>query len=195
MTLWTFLSLVVLWCRSNSVSSCSFGNIPEADSRSSRPPLALVLFLKEEPVYTIYLHSAAKYCRNLLVAVVLLQISLTSFAQKPAPKPVPLKYDLQSETKLKGTIEELKFPEKGKEKESAHLVLKDTDKMIDVTLCPKSFLDDMGISFAKGDEISLIGSKITQDGGDILLAREVSKGDDKLTLRDAKGEPVWNWKH
>ena len=138
----------------------------------------------------------ARCCRNLFLAVVFLQISLTPLlAQKPAPKPSSPKYDLQSETQIKGTIEELKFPEKGKEKESAHLILKNTDTTIDVTLCPKSFLDDMGVSYAKGDEISLTGSKISLDGSSVLLAREVSKGGDKLVLRDAKGEPVWNWRH
>ena len=139
--------------------------------------------------------SLRRLARSLFLLVTFLQLPLTSLlAQKPVPKAGP-KYDLQSETKIKGIIEELKFPEKGKEKESAHLILKNSEKTIDVTLCPKSFLDDMGVSFAKGDEISLTGSKITEEGNEILLAREVSKGDDRLTLRDAKGDPVWNWKH
>ena len=139
--------------------------------------------------------STRRVARYVSLFATFLLIAFTPLlAQKPAPKP-GLKYDLQSETKIKGTIEELKFPEKGKEKESAHLILKNTEKTIDVTLCPKSFLDDMGVNFAKGDEISLTGSKITEEGTEILLAREVSKGDDKLILRDAKGDPVWNWKH
>jgi len=139
--------------------------------------------------------SSRHLARHLFLSAISLQIALTPLvAQKPPAKAEP-KYDVQSETKIKGTIEELKFPEKGKEKEIAYLILKGPEKSVNVSLCPKSFLDDMGITLAKGDEISLTASRITAEGAEILLARDVSKGGDTLTLRDAKGEPVWNWKH
>ena len=103
------------------------------------------------------------------------------------------KYDLATETKMKGTVQELKLPEKGSEKDGARLVVKSGADTFDVYLCPKSFLDDMGSTLAKGDEISLTGSKVKQDGTDMILAREVVKGNDTLVLRDDKGKPVWNW--
>ena len=115
-----------------------------------------------------------------------------SFAQKPSTPPVP-KYDLQTEVKLKGTVTEIKPAENAKD--NIHLLLKSTDETVDISLCPKSFLDDMGTSFAKGDEISLTGSKVKVESANIVLAREVAKGNDKLLLRDEKGVPVWNWKH
>jgi hypothetical protein len=52
----------------------------------------------------------------------------------------------------------------------------------------------MGVSFAKGDEIALTGSKVKQDAADLVLAREVVKGSDTLVLRDDKGNPVWAWR-
>ena len=94
---------------------------------------------------------------------------------------------------MKGTIQELKLPEKGSEKQAARLTLKSGDSTIDVYLCPKSFLDDMGSNLAKGDEVALTGSKVKQDGADLVLAREVVKGPDTLVLRDDKGKPVWDW--
>jgi len=103
------------------------------------------------------------------------------------------KYDLTTETKMKGIVQELKLPEKGSEKDGAHLMVKSGTDTLDVYLCPKSFLDDMGSTLAKGDEVSLTGSKVKQDGADIVLAREVVKGNDTLVLRDDKGKPVWNW--
>ena len=48
---------------------------------------------------------------------------------------------------------------------------------------------------AKGDALELTGSKVTQEQASLILAREISKGDDKLVLRDGKGEPIWNWRH
>ena len=51
----------------------------------------------------------------------------------------------------------------------------------------------MGVSFSKGDEIALTGSRIKQGEADVVLAREVVKGSDTLVLRDDKGNPVWTW--
>lgn len=107
-------------------------------------------------------------------------------AQTGAPK-----YDASTETKMKGTIEDLKLPEKGHEKDIVHLVMKNGDQTVDIYLCPKSFMDDMGVTFTKGEEISFTGSKVKQDGADMVLARELVKGQDTLVLRDDKGKPVW----
>ena len=114
-------------------------------------------------------------------------------AQK-AQETSPPKYDVHTETKMKVTVEEMKLPPKGSEKEVAHLLVKSGADSVDVYLCPKSFLDDMGVSFSKGDEIALTGSKVKQGEADLILAREVVKGSDTLVLRDDKGNPVWSWR-
>jgi hypothetical protein len=116
-------------------------------------------------------------------------------AQKnPPPAPGP-KYDLHAEAKIKGTVDEVKLPPKGSEKEIAHLTVKDGSNSVDVYLCPKSFFDDMGMSFAKGDEVTMTGSKVKQGDADLFLVREIVKGTDTFALRDAKGEPAWDWRH
>jgi len=104
------------------------------------------------------------------------------------------KYDLHTETKIKITVEEVKLPPKGSEKEVVHLLGKNGADSVDVYLCPKSFLDDMGMSFGKGDEIALTGSKVKQGEADLTLAREVVKKEDTFVLRDDKGNPVWTWR-
>jgi hypothetical protein len=52
-----------------------------------------------------------------------------------------------------------------------------------------------GLGFSKGDEIALTGSKVKQGDADLILVREVVKGNDTLVLRDDKGNPVWSWRH
>jgi len=118
-------------------------------------------------------------------------VALPLIAQK-AQKTSGPKYDLSTETKVKGTLEEVRLPPKGNEKDVAHLLLKSGSETFDVYLCPKAFLDDMGVSFSKGDEIALIGSRVKQGEGEWILAREVVRGTDTLVLRDAKGNPVWS---
>jgi hypothetical protein len=121
-----------------------------------------------------------------LIFSVLILFGAALFAQNGAPK-----YDASTETKMKGTVEDLKIPEKGHEKQIVHLVMKNGDQTVDLYLCPKSFIDEMGVTFSKGDEISFTASKITLGGSEMMLAREVVKGQDTLVLRDDKGKPVW----
>ncbi len=135
-------------------------------------------------------HSSRTSRKSIFLAVAILCI-LPLVAQKVQEKNRP-KYDLNTETKMKGTVEEVKLPPKGSEKEIAHLLVKAGTDTVDVYLCPRSFLDDMGVNFNKGEEIALTGSSIKQGEVDLILAREVVKGTDTLVLRDAKGNPVWN---
>lgn len=116
--------------------------------------------------------------------------TLPLVAQKAQETNSP-KYDLQAETKMKGTVEEVKLPPKGREKEIVHLLVKTTADTADVYLCPKSFLEMMGMNFSKGDELGLTGSRIKQGELELILVREIVKGTDTFVLRDGKGSPVW----
>jgi hypothetical protein len=126
-----------------------------------------------------------------LFKILLLTATAVSFSTLSAAQNGSPKYDFTTETKMKGVVQELKTPPKGREKEITYLVMKNGDETVDIYLCPKSFIDDMGVTFSKGDEIAFTGSKIKQDGADMMLAREVVKGQDTLILRDDKGKPVW----
>ena len=126
--------------------------------------------------------------RAILLSSVAVLSGAVTFAQN-SPK-----YDSATEAKFKGTIAELKIPEKGAEKQIAHLTVKNGTDTWDLYLCPKYFMDDMGIRFAKGDEISFTGSKVKEGDADMVLTRELIRGTDTLVLRDEKGKPVWIWK-
>ena len=126
---------------------------------------------------------------SIFLAIAILS-ALPLIAQKAQVTNRP-KYDLNTETKMKATIEEVRLPPAGNAKEITHLLVKMGTDSVDVYLCPKSFLDDMGVSFSKGEEIALTGSKVKQGDLELILGREVVKGTDTLVLRDDKGNPVW----
>lgn len=134
-------------------------------------------------------------CKIVFLAgfLALLYVAPVSAQKKPTNTASAPKYDLHSESKMKGTVEEVKLPPKGSEKEVAHLLVKNGTDTVDVYLCPKAFFDDMGMGFSKGDEITLTGSKVKQGAADLILVREVVKGNDTFVLRDEKGSPVWTW--
>ena len=125
-----------------------------------------------------------------LTALAILVLAGAFSAAQAGPK-----YDSTTEAKFKGTVEELKLPPKGEEKDIAYLTIKSGTDTLELYLCPKSYMDEMGVSFAIGDEVSFTGSKVKEGDADLVLAREVVKGTDTLVLRDDKGNPVWNWKH
>jgi hypothetical protein len=126
---------------------------------------------------------ASTYKRLLKLAAITF---LASFAFAQAPK-----YDTATESKFKGTVEELKMVPPTGGKPVAYLVLKSGPDAMQIFLCPKKFLDDMGVDFKANDEVEVTGSKIKQDGADLTLAREVVKGGDTLTLRFKDGKPAW----
>jgi hypothetical protein len=95
---------------------------------------------------------------------------------------------------MKGTVE-VKLPPRGSEKEVAHLLVKSGTDTADVYLGPKSFLDDLGVSFSKGGRNRPYRLKSQAGRSRLILAREVVKGTDTLVLRDEKGNPVWSWHH
>jgi hypothetical protein len=113
-------------------------------------------------------------------------------AQKAAPNDGDLpKYDLHSEIKSKGVVDEVKLLPMGK-KDMVELIVKSGDDKVSVYVCPKAFQDEMGISFSKGDEIAFTGSKVKLEAAEVILARELVKGTDTLMFRDDKGNPVWD---
>jgi len=124
--------------------------------------------------------------KSLVNVAAILSLAIPAFSQA-APK-----YDPATETTFKGIVEELKIVPPTGGKPIAYLVLKDsTDPAI--FLCPKKFLDDVGVVFKADDPIEITGSKIKQNGSDLTLAREVVKvnGGETLTLRFKDGRPAW----
>jgi len=114
-------------------------------------------------------------------------------SQKAQPEDSSLpKYDLHSEMKTKGVVDEVNLLPIGTRKDFTELIIKNGDDKVHIYLCPKPYEEEMGISLSKGDQIAITGSKVKHDAGEVILARELVKGDDTLLLRDDKGNPVWD---
>jgi hypothetical protein len=131
----------------------------------------------------------------LLVGLFLLSGLTPAFSQEAsttdhgAPK-----YDLQTESKKKGIVDEVKLLTLGSRKDFVQLVVKSGEEKLSIFVCPKPFQDEMGITFTKGDEIAVTGSKVKQEEADVILARELVRGTDTLQFRDDKGKAVWDWR-
>lgn len=121
----------------------------------------------------------------------LLTLTAFTFLSTVAFSQAQPKYDPATETTLKGIVEEEKLVPPSGGKPIVYLVLKSNPDTGEVFLCPKSFLDLVGVTFKADDAIEITGSKVKQDGAPLLLAREIVKSGETLTLRFKDGKPAW----
>jgi len=125
----------------------------------------------------------------------LLHVAAITLLATSAYSQAPPKYDAATEVTVKGTVGELKLVPPTGGKPFAYLVTKtgpDKEKdSVQIFLCPKTFLDQMGISFKADEAIEVKGSKVKQEGADLILAREMVKGGETLTFRFPDGKPAW----
>ncbi len=118
-----------------------------------------------------------------------------SLSQKAHPEDSSLaKYDLHTETKTDGLIDEVNQLSVGGRKDFIELIIKRGDDKLHIYVCPKPFQDEIGLSLGKGDRVEVTGSKVKQEASEVILARELIKGTDTLMFRDDKGKPVWDWR-
>ena len=131
--------------------------------------------------------------KNLMVttaAVLLVSVSvLSATAQSGQRGPMMRHYDPKTEVTFIGTVESINrmadMPGRG-----VHLIVKTGSETSDVHLGPAAFIEGK-MTFKKGDSVQITGSKVTMMGKNAVIAREVRKGDQVLTLRDENGVPVW----
>jgi hypothetical protein len=96
-------------------------------------------------------------------------------------------YNVTAEMTINGTVEDLKPGAR----QGMHVMLKTSDATLELALGPSWYQTEKKYDLAKGDRISVIGAKSTVDGRDVLLVREIRKGSETMTFRDAKGVPMW----
>ena len=84
------------------------------------------------------------------------------------------------------------MPSPGRGGVGIHLVLSAEKTPVDVRVGPASFVSSRNFTLEKGDHLTVVGSKVTMDGQEVVIAREIKKGDQMLKLRDAKGFPLWS---
>ena len=105
-------------------------------------------------------------------------------------------YNSATETTVAGTVEEVKtVSPHGGGMGGLHLVLNTSTGPVEVQVGPTWYVSSRNVTFAKEDAVTLVGSKVTMSGREVLVAREITKGQQTLTLRTANGAPVWSGHH
>ncbi len=114
-------------------------------------------------------------------------------ARPLAQKNPQIKYDLATETKFSGTIEEVKeFPCPVSGAVGYHLALKTGDGVVMVHVAASKFMKEYDIAFQTGQHVDVVGSRVRlENGEEAVLAREIVRGQSTYAFRDKQGNPLW----
>ncbi len=107
---------------------------------------------------------------------------------KPGSGKVP-EYDAAAETKIKGVVEDFHQGQARADPPGMHLMVRTDTELVEVHTCPVRFMKDLEFAIEKGDTVTVTGSR--PGGGGIMLAREITKGQTSLIVRDKTGAPAW----
>ena len=101
-------------------------------------------------------------------------------------------YNPQAEVTVKGTVEDVQQITGKRGFSGTHLTVNTGNETLAVHAGPSSYISQKGFSFAKGDTIEVLGSKVNLNGKPAILAREITKDGRTLVLRNAQGIPEWS---
>ena len=65
------------------------------------------------------------------------------------------------------------------------------DATVELALGPSWYQTEKKYVLAKGDQIDVVGAKSSVQGREVLHVREIKKGSETMTFRDATGFPMW----
>jgi DNA/RNA endonuclease YhcR with UshA esterase domain len=100
-------------------------------------------------------------------------------------------YNPATEVSLKGSVEAVNQIMGRRGWDRTQLSLKAENETIDVRVGPTWFLMKNKMSFAKGDQVEVTGSRVTFRGKDVFIARQIKRAGETFTLRNAEGVPAW----
>ena len=127
--------------------------------------------------------------RFLAFALMLVTVSCTKRSDAAASGS---DYDATREVVLSGTVKRIMtYLHDGPP--AVHLIVTVSGKDVAVHVAPPSFLKQQGFEFQTGDQVNIVGA--LQKDEPHYHARIVTKGDRTLTLRDARGFPLWDQVH
>jgi len=124
-----------------------------------------------------------------VVTAALLLILGVSF-HRPATGQGAALYNPANEVVIKGVVQEVQqFDCPVSEGElGSHMMLKTAEGVLQVHLAPVRIMQGQKLSFAPGDQVEVLGSKIRLAGENGLIAREVTRGNESIIFRDREGK-------
>ena len=135
-----------------------------------------------------------KFTRALigLFALLLSGAAITLVSQEKSSPHANYTYAPTSEQTMRGWVVETRdfqCPVTGTV--GSHITVKSETGSIEVHLAPASFMKQYEINIRKGDNVTVVGSRIMFEGKGALIAKSVAIGNETYNFRDQSGRPLW----
>ena len=101
-------------------------------------------------------------------------------------------YNPATTISLEGTITDIEhIANKRGRGYGVHIKLQADDNTYDVHLGPSWYINKQDMKLKVNDHISVMGSKVTYEGEEVIIAARIEKGSEVMMLRDQNGVPEW----
>lgn len=120
------------------------------------------------------------------IVLILAVFQCTIFSQKPDHF-----YNVDTEKKIKGTIQNIVMESRYKDASPFLIVVleeKKTEEVYNVEISPVRFFTH---DFHKGEDLEVTGSLYSKEGEKNIIARQIRFRGEIIILRDKKGFPAW----
>lgn len=127
-----------------------------------------------------------------ILSVAVIAMLLLTFGVKPRgpTEQGAALYNVASETTVKGVVRTVEdSPCAVSESEiGRHLRLQTANGMMQIHLAPARVMRSQKFTFTPGDQIEVIGAKVSLQGEESIIAREITRGNESFFLRDREGK-------
>ena len=132
--------------------------------------------------------------RTLIGASVALALGVTAGAfagEKASVVSDTPRYDTHAEYVVKATVTGVKTHKSVMGYEDTHMMVNTSVGEMEVHVGPTAYLAKQGFQIQSGDQIVVTCSKVVWEDKPVLVAREIQRGKQSVTLRNTSGQPVW----
>jgi hypothetical protein len=129
---------------------------------------------------------------TLMLFVLMGSTAIVSQEKNPSPTQHNYVYDQFNQETARGWVAEMKdfqCPVSGAM--GSHIIIKNEIRSIEIHLAPTAFMKQFEINIRKGDNVTVVGSRIEFEGHTALIAKSVSIGRETYNFRDSQGRPLW----
>jgi len=99
-------------------------------------------------------------------------------------------YDVNTVITISGEIQSIDKTT-GQNGGGVHLTFKTSEGDFEIHLGPQWYLDEQSVKLNINDNVSITGSKVASS---TIIARDITKNNEKLVLRGDDGIPLWSGK-
>lgn len=109
----------------------------------------------------------------------------------PGSRPRAARYDPAAEVVVKGTVEEVRTVVGGRRPMGAYLQVRTALGKVDIHLGLPFLLGRERVNFTRGELVEVVGAVVLFGGSEVLLARQIRRGEAVLTYRSERGLPAF----